>query len=165
MKKLMLSLFIMGLTTQVYAQNLTEFPAVYIVHNYKYLSSVDSKDVAIPVEELQLKVSDFNVKDLDIYADEYDLYDVYFVIPKGKILASYDKYSNLLRTVERYKDMNLPIPVLKAITKRFPKWSVSKNIYQVNYHDSGNLKKLYKLTLENGNKQIRVKVDDVGDFI
>ena len=165
MKKLMLSLFIMGLTTQVYAQDTTVFPAVNIVHNYKYLSSVDSKDTAIPVDELQLKVSDFNVKELDIYTDEYNLYDVYFVIPQGKILASYDKDSNLLRTIERYKNIDLPLPVLKVLDERFPNWLVSQNIYLVNYHDSDNIRKLYKLTLENGDQLIRVKVDDVGNFL
>lgn len=167
MKKLMLSLLVLGLTTQIYAQDPTLFPAVHIVHNYKYLSSVDSNDTAIPVEQLQLKISDFNVKELDIYADEHDLYDVYFMIPEGKILASYDKDSNLLRTIERYKDIHLPIPVLKVIKKRFPNWSVTKNIYLVNYHNSGEtgkIRKLYKITLQNGDKRIKVKIDDLGDF-
>ena len=120
---------------------------------------------AIPVEQLQMKVSDFNVKELDIYSDEYDLYDVYFIIPEGKVLASYDKENNLLRTVERYKNINLPLPVMESITKRFPNWSVSKNIYLVNYHESGNMRKLYKLTLENGDQRIKVKADDRGIFL
>ncbi|TGV04355.1 nicotinate-nucleotide adenylyltransferase [Flavivirga rizhaonensis] len=164
MKKLMFNLFLLGLTTQVYAQNPETFSAVYIVHNYKYLSDVNSKEVAMPVEELHLKVSDFNVKELDIYADEYDLYDVYFVIPEGKILASYDKDSNLLRTIERYKNINLPSSVFESVAKKFPNWSISKNAYLVNYHNSGKIKKLYKLTLENGNKRIKIKVNDNGDF-
>ncbi|WP_298238431.1 nicotinate-nucleotide adenylyltransferase [uncultured Algibacter sp.] len=165
MKKLMLGLFLLGLTTQVYAQGSETFPAVYIVHNYKYLSDVNSKEAAMPVEELHLKVSDFNVKELDIYADEYDLYEVYFVIPEGKILASYDSESNLLRTIERYKNINLPESVLESVSTRFPNWAISKNAYLVNYHNSGKLKKLYKLTLENGNKRIKIKVDDNGDFL
>ena len=154
----------MGLTTQIYAQDPFMFPEVVIVHNYKYLSSTDSDDLAVPVEKLQLKVSDFNVKELDIYSDEYDLYDVYFVIPEGKILASYDAESNLLSTAERYKDINLPSAVKKAITNRFPNWTISKNIYLVNYHESGKTRKVYKLTLENEEKRIKVKVDDFGDF-
>ncbi|MFD2724658.1 nicotinate-nucleotide adenylyltransferase [Hyunsoonleella rubra] len=164
MKKLMLSLFVLGLTTQIYAQNPEAFPAVYIVHNYKYLSEVNSEEVAVPVEELHIKVSDFDVKELDIYTDEYDFYEVNFIIPEGKILASYDKDSNLLRTIERYKNINLPASVLKSISKRFPNWAISKNAYVVNYHSSGNLKKLYKLTLENGDKRIKVKVNEFGDF-
>jgi len=165
MKNLILGLILIGLTTQIHAQDPVKLPEIVIVHNYKYLSSVGSEGVAIPVEQLQFKASDFNVEELDIYSDEYDYYDVYFVIPQGKILASYDKDGNLLRTIERYQDIRLPTPVSKAIVKRFPNWSITKNIYQVNYHDSGKkVTKLYKVTLENGKKRIKVKVDDLGNF-
>ena len=165
MKKLVIGLFFIGLSTQVYAQDPILQPAVYIVHNYKYLSSTGSEDLAIPVEQLQVKVSDFNVRELDIYSDEYDLYDVYFFIPEGKILASYDKDGNLLRTAERYKDIDLPALVKKAVYKRFPKWDISKHVYLVNYHESRDIRKLYKLTLENDDKRIKVKVDDSGVFL
>lgn len=164
MKKLIIGLFLIGLTVQSFAQNPIQLPEVYIVHNYKYLSSVNSEDIAMPVEELQIKMSDFNVKELDIYSDEYDLYDVYFIIPEGKVLASYDNEGNLLRTIERYKNINLPQSVIEAVTKRFPNWAISKNIYLVNYHDSGKVRKLYKLTLENGDRRIKVKLNDLGVF-
>ncbi|TBN04312.1 nicotinate-nucleotide adenylyltransferase [Hyunsoonleella flava] len=165
MKKLVIGLFLIGLTTQIYAQDPILQPAVIIVHNYKYLSSTGSEDLAIPVEQLQIMVSDFNVETLDIYSDEYDLYDVYFIIPKGKVLASYDRDGNLLRTAERYINIDLPLQVKKAVSKRFPNWDISKHLYVVNYHESKNIKKLYKLTLENGDKRIKVKVDDTGVFL
>lgn len=164
MKKLIIGLFILGLTTQIYAQDPITLPEIVIVKNYKYLSSVNSEDLAIPVEKLQMKASEFNIKDLDVYSDENDLYDVYFFIPKGKILASYNDKGELLSTVERYSDIKLPRLVTEAVIKRFPKWNISKNIYLVNYNDSGNTRKLYKLTLENGNQRIRVKLDDMGNF-
>lgn len=164
MKNIFFGLFIMGLTTQIYAQDPIALPEVFIVHNYMYISSVGLEELAIPVEELQLKVSDFNVKELDIYSDENEFYDVYFIIPEGKILASYDAESNLLRTAERFKNINLPSVVQKAITDRFPNWTISKNVYLVNYHESGNVKKIYKLTLENGKKRIKIKVDNLGSF-
>lgn len=164
MKKLIIGLFLLGLTTQIYAQDPIKLPEVKIVHNYKYLSSVDSEDLAIPVEKLELKVSDFNVKELDVYSDENELYDVYFIIPEGKILASYDKDSNLLSTAERFKNIALPLQVSKAIAKRFPGWSITKDLYLVNYYESGKTRKLYKVTLENGDKRIKVKLDDSGNF-
>lgn len=167
MKKLIFGLFLMGLTTHVYTQDkikTTQLPEVYVVHNYKYLSSIDSEDTAIPVENLQLKASDFNIKDLDVYSDENDLYDVYFIIPEGKILASYNEKGELLRTAERYKDIKLPTPVMEAIDTRFPNWTISKNIYLVNYRESGMAKKRYKVTLENGGKRIKIIVDDKGTF-
>ena len=167
MKNLILGLFLLGLTTHIYAQKpikTEQLPEVYVVHNYKYLSSIDSEDGAIPVENLQLKASDFNIKDLDVYSEENDLYDVYFFIPEGKILASYNDKGELLSTAERYKNTKLPNQVSKAIKERFPNWSVSKNVYLVSYRETGHLKKLYKVTLENGSKRIKIKVDDLGNF-
>lgn len=167
MKKLILGLFILGLTTQIYAQDpiLTEnLSEVYVVANYKYLSSVNASESAIPVEKLQLAASDFDIKDLDIYAEENEYYDVYFFIPQGKILAKYNEKGELLTTVERYRNTELPSAVTNEIEGRFPNWNVSKNVYSVNYHESGNSNKLYKITLENGNQKIRVKMDNLGNF-
>ena len=167
MKTLIFGVFLMGLTTQFYAQDrikTTQLPEVYVVHNYKYLSSIDSEDGAIPVENLQLKASDFDIKDLDVYSEENDLYDVYFIIPEGKILASYNDKGELLSTAERYKDTKLPTQVSKAIKERFPNWSVTKNVYLVSYRETGHLRKLYKVTLENGGKLIKIKIDDLGNF-
>lgn len=165
MKKLIIGLFILGLTTPIYAQDPIQLPTVVIVHNYKYLDATGSKDMAIDVAQLELKVSDFNVKELDVYSEDNDYYDVYFIIPKGKILATYDDKSNLLRTAERFKNIDLPNPVKQSIAERFPQWEISKNVYLVNYYEPDHVKKLYKITLENGDKRIRIKVDDHGDFM
>lgn len=167
MKKIVIGLFVLGLTSHIYAQDpvLTEqLPEVVVVHNYKYLNSAKTEEVAIPVEQLQLKVSDFNVKDLDIYSDENELYDVYFIIPEGKVLASYNSDGDLLRTIERYKNIDLPTSIKLSIAERFPNWSISKNLYLVNYFESGTMKKLYKLTLKNGDQRIKVKLNENGVF-
>ncbi len=168
----MISLLVFGLTTQLFAQDpatdtvAVPLPEVTIVNtNYGYISSVDSKDTAIPVEELQYEVGTFNLKTLDIYEDEYDFYDVYFIIPEGKILASFDKDGNISRTVERFKNIDLPYPVAKAILKRFPNWSFANNVYIVNYYKSDGVEKKYKVTLENGDQRIKVKLDAQGNFL
>lgn len=168
MKKVALGLIALGFTFQIYAQDrpVVKLPEVTLVNtNYKYLSSVDSEVVAIPVEQLETKIATFNIKELDIYEDEYDYYDVYFIIPEGKILASYDKEGNILRTIEKFKNTHLPAAVAKAILKRFPNWNFSENIYVVNYKKSKGATKHYKLTLENGDKRIKVKLDALGNFL
>lgn len=167
MKNIILGLFLLGLTTQIYAQNPVEtLEEVTLVNtNYKYLSSTDADDIAIPVTQLEIKAATFNVKNLDIYTDEYEFYDVYFIIPDGKILATYDKDGKIIRTAEKYKNVDLPTPVLLPLAKRFPMWSIEKEAYIVNYHDTGKTKKVYKLTLVNGDKRIKVKIDDKGKFL
>ncbi len=167
MKKLILGLLVFGLTIPSFAQDIEHLAEVWIIAtNYKYLSQTDAEDEALPVELLQRKVATYDIKNSDIYNDEYDHYEVAFYIPKGKILAAYDKDGKVLRTVEKFKDVKLPAAVSRSISKRFPGWTVTKDAYLVNYHDKkGVTKKMYKLRLENGNKLIRVKTDDEGNFL
>ena len=168
MKKLLISVFLVGFVTQQYAQDLPvqQLNEVFIVAtNYKYLDKISAEDVAVPVKELQRRAATYNVKSLDIYQDDYDYYEVSFVIPEGKILASYDRDGKILRTAEKYKMVDLPTPVLKSIAQRFPNWSITKNVYRVFYHETDGVKMKYKITLENGDQRMKVKVDDEGNFL
>jgi hypothetical protein len=120
---------------------------------------------AIPVEMLERKVAAFNLEDSDYYQDDYDFYQIRFFIPDGKILAAYDKDGKILRTIEKFKNVKLPESVSNAVLDRFPGWTVSEDTYLVNYHQTKGVEKSYKLTLVNGDKKIRVKLDDKGNFL
>jgi hypothetical protein len=56
---------------------------------------------------------------------------------------------------------------MEGVTKRFPQWTVSKDIYRVSYYDKGGAvtKKIYKLLLENGDKKMRIKTNDSGQIL
>ncbi|MFZ0489643.1 MAG: nicotinate-nucleotide adenylyltransferase [Salegentibacter sp.] len=169
MKKLILGLFIFGLTSPLFAQindNVQELSEVTVVAtNYKYLSQANSREAAVPVKMLQEKVANFDLKSSPYYRDDYDFYDITFFIPEGKILAAYDRDGKVLRTVERYENSALPREVITAVTKRFPGWTIAKDIYLVNYHETKGMKKRYKLRLENGDKTMWVKTDEKGNYI
>ncbi|NAY91325.1 nicotinate-nucleotide adenylyltransferase [Muricauda sp. JGD-17] len=169
MKKLLCGLLILGLTIPSFAQVIkTEELSEVVVYatNYKYLNSIDTQEEAsIPVEMLRRKVASFNVKDSEYYQDDYDLYNINFFIPEGKILAAYDKDGKILRTAEKFKNINLPKAVKEAVLDRFPEWTITKDVYLVNYHDKTGVSKKYKLKLENGDKVLRVKVDEKGEFL
>jgi len=169
MKNLLIGLIAIGASMQLYAQEpkveaLKE--VIIVATNYKYLDKVNAEDVAVPVQQLQRKVATYNIKDLDIYEDEYDFYDVSFVIPEGKVLASYDKDGKIIQTIEKFKNVALPNSVATSIAKRFPNWTVAKDVYLLNYTESKeSAKKRYKITLENGDKRMKVKVDAEGNFL
>ncbi len=169
MKKIVMGLLAIGLTTQAYAQIIkTEKLSEVTVYatNYKYLSSVNTEEVAsIPVEMLERKVAAFDIKGSEFYQDDYDFYEINFYIPEGTILAAYDNDGKLMRTAERFKDINLPMTVKKAVLERFPEWTITKDVYLVNYHEDRGVNKKYKLKLENGDKILRVKVDEKGGFL
>lgn len=138
---------------------------VVVAVNYKYLNQVDSQEAAVPVELLQRKVATYDLKSQDFYDDDFEFYTVSFFIPEGKIVAAYDSNGKILRTIERYKDIALPMDITMAVAKRFPGWSITKDVYLINYHEAKGVTKKYKLTLENGDKRLKVKVDSEGNFM
>ncbi len=165
MKKLVIGLFIFGLTTQVFSQ-VIELSEVNVSVNYKYLDAIDSEQIPIPVKILTEKVLNFEANKDDLYDDEYDTYRVSFFIPDGKVVAAYDNTGKILRTIEKYKNIRLPQGVLQAIAERFPNWAVIEDVYEVNYHcDKGITKKHYKIKLENQDKIVSIKTDAKGNFI
>ncbi|MCM4153447.1 nicotinate-nucleotide adenylyltransferase [Arenibacter sp. N53] len=169
MKKLLFGLLAFGLTTLAYSQIIptVELSEVTVyATNYKYLNNVNTEEVAsIPVKLLQQKVATYDIKSSEYYQDDYDLYNITFFIPEGKILAAYDKDGKLLRTAEKFKDINLPSTIKSAIADRFPGWTITKDIYVVSYIDPVGAKKTYKLKLENEDKMLRVKLDETGKFL
>ena len=153
----------LGLALPTFGQDREELPEVIVkATKYKYLNQVGFEDVAIPVKELQKKVAEYEVSDADFYRDDYALYYVSFFIPEGKVLAAYDGDGNLIRTAEKYKDIALPKAVMASVAKNYPKWVVKKDIYLVNYYHKKGAKKMYKLKMVNGDKTIRIKVNEEG---
>jgi len=149
MKKIIVSLILLGFVIQSFAQVKTEklSEVVIAATNYKYLNKVGIENASLDVTMLEQKVASFDLKSSEFYSDDYDLYEVSFYIPDGYILAAYDKDGNILRTAEKFKDVALPIEVAQAVVKRFPDWAIKKDVYLVSYYDSGNITKKYKLIL------------------
>lgn len=168
MKKLLLGLLALGLTTQMYAQVVAEeqlSEVIVVATNYKYLNDVSRNVESVPVQLLQDKVATYDLKNSELYQDDYDTYEISFFIPEGRILAAYDKDGNIIRTIEKFQDITLPKDVSKAVAKRFPGWAISKDVYLVHYNDKSGASKKYKITLTNGDQRIKVKVDEKGNFI
>lgn len=163
MKKPILIILLLVLSSQVYSQVTALNEVIITAVNYKYLNAVDSQDNSVSVQMLEEKVAMHNLKNSDLYDDEYDTYYITFYIPDGKILAAYDKDGKLIRTIEKFKNIKLPTKVSSAIAKRFPNWSMVDDIYKVNYH-KGVVKKQYKVKLVNGEETMKVKLNEEGDF-
>ena len=166
MKKPILIILLFLLSSQVYSQ-ITELDEVVITAiNYKYLNAVDSDENSIKVQDLEEKVAMFDLKNSEYYNDEYDTYFVSFFIPDGKILAAYDKDGKLIRTIEKFKNVKLPHAISTAVAERFPNWAIVSDVYKVSFHmDNETTKKQFKLRLKNGDKQMKVKLDENGNFL
>ena len=71
----------------------------------------------------------------------------------------------IIRTIEKYKDVGLPKIVVNGVIKKYPGWLIAKEGYLINYHHKKGVDKKFKLTLENGDKRLKVKIDDEGNFL
>ena len=168
MKKLLLGLLALGLTTQFYAQVIEDgmLPEVEVrATNYKYLNAVDNSEAAVPVQLLEKKVAQFDIKSSEFYEDGSDFYRVYFYIPEGRIVAAYDRDGRILYTIERFENVALPNSVTDAIGEKFPGWKISKDVYRVSYTQKKGAVRRYKVVLDNGVEKVRVKVDENGVFL
>lgn len=166
MKKVLIFLLVCGLITPVFSQITVLDTVVIRPIKYKYIFEVVDEDIDKSVKKLQQELGKFDVTNEEYYSDDYDNYSVTFRIPKGYAVAAYDKDGELIRTVERYKNVKLPLAVREAVVERFPNWAIDKDIYRVTYSDSKwESKKTYKLKLTNGEKTIRVKTDEYGNFL
>lgn len=168
MKKIILGLLALGLTIPAFAQDVKveELSEVVIrPMNFKYLNAADSRAAAVPVKMLERMVASYDVTEAEFYREDFDFYTVSFYIPDGKIVAEYDANGKIVRTIEKFKDVSLPDGVKTALLDRFPNWKVSKDVYRVTYSEQKGAKKVYKLLLVNGDKKMRVKVDDTGTFL
>lgn len=167
MKKLFVGLIVLGLTIQAFAQikteKLSEIELLSV--NYEYLNEVGDNVSALPVKVLERKAATFDVKNADFYEDEEMDYYVYFEIPKGKVLAVYNGEGKIIRTSERFKNINLPLDVSKSVLAQYPDWKIINDVYLVTYHKDNGTKKMFKLVLEKNNKRTRVKIDNAGNFI
>lgn len=168
MKKILLGLMVIGFASQAFCQDPEPIELSEVIVkpvNYRYLDQVDSRLAAVPVKMLERKVASFDIKEQDYYQDDFDYYTVSFFIPEGKIVAVYDQEGNVLRTIEKFKDIKLPGAVMDAIADRFPKWKVVSDVYRVKYNDNSGAKQTYKLRLENRDKSMKVKINENGEFL
>ncbi|WP_298553671.1 nicotinate-nucleotide adenylyltransferase [uncultured Algibacter sp.] len=166
MKKIVLGLLVFGLTIQVSAQTV-ELPETLISVNYKYLDATDLDDVPERVKKLEKEVLNYNnIEQSKLYDDVHDTYSVSFYVPEGKIIAAYDTNGKILRTIEKYKNVRLPLIVMQSVSKRFPNWGIIEDVYYINYHiEKDSLKQEYKIKIKNEDEILTVRTNEKGEFI
>lgn len=177
MKKLLIGLILIGISTQFYAQvtddgtspvviDDTMLPEVLVrATNYKYLNSVDNSEAAVSVQYLEEMAARFDVRSSEFYEDRGDLYRMYFYIPNGTLVAAYDRNGKILYTIEKFTDVALPVDVLSSVHEKYPGWTIAKDVYKVSYDVKSGIQKQYKVVLKNGKETKRVKVNEEGVFL
>lgn len=166
MKKLIVGLFILGFIPLTNAQTI-ELSETVIDLNYKYINAIDSETAPECVKMLKKKVLSYdNTKVSSVYNDEQETYKVSFYMPDGKIIAVYDKEGKIVKTIEKYNDVRLPLIVMQAVSKRFPNWGIVGDVYHINYNfEKDSVKQEYKIKIKNLDETIVVKTNENGLFL
>lgn len=166
MKKILFGLLIFGCINLVNSQTI-ELSNTVISINYKYLDATDSDHAPVRVKRLEGEILNYKHKELSkLYDDTHEVYEVSFYVPKGKIVATYNKNGKIIRTNEKYNNVRLPLEVMQAISKRFPNWGIIEDVYLIKYHyNKDSLKQEYKIKIKNDNKIIKVRTDEKGIFL
>lgn len=168
MKKLLLGLLVLGLTAQGFAQIVTESLTEIEIKgiNYLYINKMNNEsEIAIPVKKLHKEVANYDIFNEEFYHEDFEVYQVSFNIPKGFVLAVYDDEGLLLRTVEKFRDVRLPVVVAEAIVSSYPGWDIIGDIYYLTYDLMDGATKKYKVKLAKDGKKMSVNIDAGGDFI
>ncbi|PZR25547.1 MAG: nicotinate-nucleotide adenylyltransferase [Citrobacter freundii] len=151
--------------TPLYAFSQDTLPGVTVMsRNYKYLNAVDSKEASQPVRLLEHMAAAYKLSESEIYNDDYDTYYISFYLPDGYLLAAYNADGSILYTAERFRDVDLPAAVRKAVLSKYPGWAIQRDLYLVKYNDEAGPKMIYKITVKARDKRVRIKVDQQGNF-
>ncbi len=133
--------------------------------NYKYLSAVDNSEAPIPIWNIEKEAAMFDVNASDVYLDNFNTYQVTFRIPDGVMVVAYDQDGEIIKTIERFKNFQMPMDVVLSIKEKYPNWEIVKDVFLVSYSEKKGAKKLYKIKLRNGDEVIRVKMDPTGNYL
>ena len=167
MRAIIVGLLFLGLTSLCFAQEdgkMLKEVEVY-VPNIDYVKNVKSNEIHPDIYLLERKVAKFDVNSLNLDKDYYLTYKVLFFIPKGEISALYDNDSKIIRTIEKFNDVNLPIPVVKSVLKTYPDCNIESDVFLVTYHHKKGIKKTYKINVLNKDKNIKIKTDENGNIL
>jgi hypothetical protein len=166
MKKILLIVLLIGFIVPMTAQEPAQLDEIVVkAVNYKYLSAVENSKAPIPIWSVEKEAAMFDVTDSDVFLDDFNTYKVTFRIPDGVMVVAYDQDGVIIKTIERFKNYQLPDDVQLALKEKYPGWVVVKDLFLVTYSEKKGAKKLYKIKLKNGEEIARVQLDARGNFL
>ena len=165
MKKLVIGLFVIGITSLGFSQNKhgkikeEKLNDVVISNvNFNYLEKVQDSTTADFVKILETEASNYNVLKSKTFDGRNDDFEIIFRGTKGLIIATYDNNGKILKTSESYKDFKISNCLRNSVLKQFPNSSFLKVAYTVNYNNQNHVEKNYNIKIRQDNKVKNVKI-------
>ncbi len=170
MKKLVFGLFVLGLTSLGFSQNkIEEIKEIELEDlvissiNKDYIKKVVDNSTADFVKLMELNAASYDIAKCPDFDGRSDFFQVLLKGDKGEILASYDKNGKIVKTTEYYRDVIIPKNIPASIFSRYPKSTILKLVYTVDYDNQKDVVRTYKIQIMNGNLKKNLKITSVGN--
>ncbi|MEL0456297.1 nicotinate-nucleotide adenylyltransferase [Flavobacteriaceae bacterium SZ-1-7] len=166
MKNIFLAVMTLVFVVKAYPQTVN-LPETIITINSDYLNAVNTNHSNDYVAKLEQAILNYNHSDISqLYDDKNDIYNVSFKLPDGEIVVSFNKDGKIIKTFEKYKNMRLPLGVMKTIAEKYPGHGIIEGVYLIKYHSQKEmLQQEYKIKLKNNDSILTVKINEKGEFL
>lgn len=173
MKKLVIGLVVMGLTSSAFAQDVLysvkvkedkvpEEVVTAVQKDFKGFAVTEYSAIPITMVEDKMIVT----QDKDFDPSDYDSYQVK-IQGKGTAMdAYYDADGKLVSTYENIKNTTLPSVVERAISKKYPNAKLEGDRFVATYFaNDGTTKVHYHVKVMNNGKKHRMYLDGNGNIL
>lgn len=171
MKKIVLSIAMLGLGFQSFAQDVLyeakikkeEVPDVVITAVEKdYPDYVIEEFTASPLEYVESDVViNRNINSIK----DYDTFILTLQNNGKELRATYDRDGNLLNSMEHDKNIAPPLAVRESLTKAYPGWEITKDTYNMSYYTGKKKRERYRLEMVKGGEKMHVYTNAKGKIL
>ena len=130
-----------------------------------YLRKVQSPITPKAVKEYQVMAVHYDVAKSDIFDGRDDLFLVVFRTQKGTIEASYDWRGEMVESIEKFRNLALPLEIMRTGLKDYSGWRVIGTNYYVYYVKDRRTKIVYTIQISDGSKKKKIRLDSEGTLL
>jgi len=130
-----------------------------------YLRRVQSPITPNSVRQYQIMAVDYDVAKLDLFDGRNELFLVAFKTQKGTILTSYDRKGEVVESVEKFRDLALPLEIMRTGLKSHAGWAVIRTNYYVSYVKDQRTEIIYTIQITDGIKKKKILLDGDGTLL
>lgn len=166
MKALVFGMFLLGLASLGFSQEnfngmqTVELEAITLSANAKYIATVNDVSTPDVVKELHLKAAKFDPRSTrDFNPKSKKAYEAIFKATNGNLIAAYGPTGQILSSQAKFSNVTLPMSVRKKAFTDNEGWKMKANQFLSIYVDNEQIKKKYKIYMENGDRTKKLIFD------
>ena len=127
--------------------------------NEEYLTVVHENASQEEVKFLSGIVAKWDVRNSSKFQAKNEPFKTVFKSNKGFAEVTYDSQGRVSQVEKRLSNVVLPSQITKVVYKRYQDWTIVENKLSLSYKEGSVEKKTYEVTIMNGNKKKRIRVN------